>query len=123
MTEDKKEKGYKVVDKRFSDQKDTTQSKSTMLGEKPTFEQLPHKERFIFLVTLLAQNAMIYLGEEDNSANKKKMLNLDEAKNIISLIETIQEKTINNLDSEENQYVQSILHTLRLRFTEKVKIV
>jgi len=123
MTEDKKEKGYKVVDKRFSDQKDTTQSKSAILGEKPTFEQLPHKERFIFLVTSLAQNAMIYLGEEDNSANKEKMLNLDEAKNIISLIETIQEKTMNNLDSEESQYVQSILHALRLRFTEKVKIV
>ena len=123
MTEDKKEKGYKVVDKRFSVQKDTTQSKSTIPGIKPAFAQLPHKERFIFLVTLLAQNAMIYLGEEDNSANKRKMLYLEEAKNIISLIETIQEKTMNNLDSEESQYLQSILHELRLRFAEKVKIV
>ncbi len=74
--------------------------------------ELPSVSFSSFIVSL-ATSAMQHLGEGPGA---KRDLAL--ARNTIDLIGVLREKTVGNLDDEEEKLVEAVLYELRLKFTE-----
>ncbi|OGF67229.1 MAG: hypothetical protein A2Y62_03205 [Candidatus Fischerbacteria bacterium RBG_13_37_8] len=88
----------------------------------PPLEQLSIKDRFIVLISSLMQSALIYLGEEPEPVTKEKKLDLNEVRNTISMIEMLKEKTRNNLEKDEQDFLEGVIYTLKMKYLEKSKI-
>lgn len=91
-------------------------AKST--AERPT--QLP-AATFSFLVTTLATQAMVSLGEAPNPFTGKSELHLPEAKHFIDTLAMLEEKTRGNLTADERGLLDAYLHQLRLAYVEALK--
>ncbi|MEW6170105.1 MAG: DUF1844 domain-containing protein [Candidatus Omnitrophota bacterium] len=89
--------------------------------EKPEDKEgfLPETPDFIFFVSTLAMQASIALGDIPNPATNKQEVDLKQAKFFIDIISLIKEKTVNNLNLEEDNFLDKILYELRVRFVEK----
>lgn len=121
MNEDNKERKFKIIDKRLKEREEEP-SPSARSGEENLLEQLSVKERFIVLVTSLMQSGLVYLGEIVDPIINEKKVNLNEVRNTISMIEMLKEKSKNNLDKEEQDYIDGILYTLKMKYVEKMKV-
>lgn len=73
---------------------------------------------FSTFVLSLASAAFIELGIVEDPATKKKRKNLESAKQHISLIEMIEQKTHGNLQPEEKQLLEHVLTDLRLQYVK-----
>ncbi len=73
------------------------------------------------LVTMLATQAMVSLGQFPSPDNKSLQSDLTLAKHFIDLLGVIEEKTKNNLTSDETQYLGGALYQLRLSYIEASK--
>ena len=71
------------------------------------------------LVGAMLMFALVSL--ERNEKGKGK--NLDLAKRMIELLDLLKEKTKGNLKTEEEQFIDSSLHQLKLGYMEKAKII
>ena len=71
---------------------------------------------FEMLITTMATEAMISLGQIPHPATGKPMLNLDHAKYFIDTLEVLQEKTKGNLTSDEEKAIADLMHQLKLAF-------
>jgi hypothetical protein len=108
------------------DWKEQAQREKEMLAaamerEKQAQHQPPPEASFPLLITSLATQAFLSLGEMEHPLTKKVELNLGEAQFHIDMIEMLQEKTKGNLTPQEAQMVQGILFDLRMRFVAKTK--
>lgn len=121
MNEHNKERKFKIIDKRLKEREEEP-SPSAGSGEENLLEQLSVKERFIVLVTSLMQSGLVYLGEIVDPIINEKKVNLNEVRNTISMIEMLKEKSKNNLDKEEQDYIDGILYTLKMKYVEKMKV-
>ncbi len=90
---------------------------------KPTAErpmQLP-PATFSFLVTTLATQAMVSLGEAPNPFTGKMEMHLPEAKHFIDTLAMLEDKTRGNLTPDEHALLDAYLHQLRLAYVESLK--
>lgn len=71
---------------------------------------------FTMLLSTLATEAMVALGEIPHPATGQASIELDHARYCIDTLEMLQEKTQGNLTPQESQAMQSLLHQLRLAF-------
>jgi len=71
---------------------------------------------FEILLTSLATEAMLHLGQLPHPATGQPKLDLPHAKYTIDLIEVLEEKTGGNLTPEEQAAISQILHQLRMAF-------
>jgi len=108
MEETPKEKKFKVIDKRISQQNEENKN-----------IEFTEKEKFKILVSLIYQNALAAI----ESYKEKDALRLDETKLLISLLENLKIKTKNNLDKEEEDYLDGVIHSLRLAYLEAIKFI
>ncbi|NQT05987.1 MAG: DUF1844 domain-containing protein [Candidatus Omnitrophica bacterium] len=76
---------------------------------------------FSTLISSMAMEALIFLGEIPNPMSKKKEENLDQAKFVIDTISSLKEKTKGNLTAEEANQIDNILYELRTKFVAKKK--
>jgi hypothetical protein len=76
---------------------------------------------FKFFLTTLAMQAWIALGAMPNPMTKKTEENLNQAKFIIDTIGILEEKTKGNLDKEETDILENLLHELRIAYINKTK--
>lgn len=83
--------------------------------------QPPVPASFAVLISSLATQAAISLGDIPNPLTGKTEVNLGEARFHIDLLEVLQEKTKGNLTPEEAKGLETILFDLRMRFVEKVR--
>ncbi|MCM8790316.1 MAG: DUF1844 domain-containing protein [Candidatus Omnitrophica bacterium] len=81
--------------------------------------EMPEASFGVFISSLMME-ALVALGEIENPLSKKKDRNLAHAKFVIDTLAMLQEKTKNNLTSEESGALESILYDLRMRFVSKV---
>jgi hypothetical protein len=81
----------------------------------------PEPATFVLLVSSLATQAMISLGEVENPFTKKRETHLPEARFHIDMLEMLEQKTKGNLAPEEAQMLQSLLFDLRMRFVARAK--
>jgi hypothetical protein len=71
---------------------------------------------FETLLTTLATEALIGLGEIPHPATGKMETNLPHARYVIDMLEMLQRKTQGNLTPGESQALDAILHQLRLGY-------
>jgi hypothetical protein len=79
----------------------------------------PEKATFAMLISSLATQAFISLGEIENPFTKKREANLPDARFSIDMLEMLQEKTKGNLTPDEAQGLEGLLFDLRMRFVGK----
>jgi hypothetical protein len=73
----------------------------------------------VALATGLGAQAQILLGVIENPISKtKEPVDLERAKNVIALLEMLDEKTQGNLTAEETAFLARILADLRMRWVE-----
>jgi uncharacterized protein DUF1844 len=71
-----------------------------------------------FLVTTLATQAMVSLGQVPNPFSGKTEVRLPEARHFIDTLVMLEEKTANNRTPEESTLLDGFLHQLRMSYVE-----
>ena len=82
-------------------------------GQSP--QQMPPAS-FEMLVTTLATEAMVALGQFPNPATQETSVSVDHATYAIDMLAMLQEKTKGNLTGGEDTMLTDILHQLRMMF-------
>lgn len=73
---------------------------------------------FLEIVNLLGMQAAVALGGMMTQSGERLPTDLPAAKYFIDLLQVLQEKTAANLDVEEKQVLNTVVHDLRMRFVE-----
>ena len=68
------------------------------------------------LITQLATQASLGMGDIENPATGKAEPDLELAKHSIDMLEVLDQKTQGNLDAQEKQILDSMLFQLRMRY-------
>ncbi len=92
-------------------------------GKQPTQktkQQIPEAS-FNLFISSLATQTLINLGEMASPFNKKKELDLNQAKFTLDTLQIIKDKTKGNLADDETKYLDTLLYDLRMRYVEKSK--
>jgi hypothetical protein len=76
---------------------------------------------FVQLVLMFQSAAMQQMGKVQNPLTQKIERNLDQAKFSIDMLETIQNKTENNLSENEKKFLEQALFGLRMNYLEEVR--
>ena len=76
---------------------------------------------FSTFILSLSTSVLVSLGELPDPLKNEESLNLPLAKQTISLIEMLMEKTKGNLAEEEDRLISNILYDLRMKYVEKAK--
>ena len=70
------------------------------------------------LLTTLATQALVGLGQIPHPLSGKAEIQLDEAKHFIDTLEMLEAKTAGNRTPEEERLLENLLHELRLGYVE-----
>lgn len=73
-----------------------------------------------FLVTTLATQAMVALGEMTHPLTNKHEVRLAEARHFIDILDMLEEKTAGNRTPEESALFDALLHQLRLSYVDRL---
>jgi len=116
------ENEVKVEDRRFFDKEGNPIREESKEGPAPQSSH-PQEERpkidFASFLFIYVQTALVHLGDIEDPVERKAKENFEGARQIIDILEMLQEKTRGNLSKEETQYFEQILFDLRMRFVEK----
>ena len=85
-------------------------------GEEPC----PPPIDFMTFVTSLSVSALLHLGVMPDPETNLPSVNIPLARQTIDLVEMLREKTLGNLNDDEQQHIDGILYDLKLRFIQKV---
>jgi hypothetical protein len=75
---------------------------------------------FELLLTTLATEALMAMGQVPHPATGKLEVQRNQAKYLIDLIDVLREKTRGNLTPGEQQLIETMLHQLRIVFVETI---
>jgi hypothetical protein len=79
---------------------------------------------FSSLVLPFFTQGLLSLGQiNEEEGEKEDTQNLSLAKRMIDLLDLLKERTKGNLKPEEEQFIESSLHQLKLSYMEKAKII
>jgi len=84
-------------------------------------KELLYEFGFSTFILSLSTSALVHLGELPDPLSNTKEVNLQLAKQTISIIEMLKEKTEGNLTKEEENLVDSVLYDVRLKFVNSSK--
>ena len=76
---------------------------------------------FIRLVADLGLQASVHLGMVENPLDGEKKKNLPAARAVLDMLGAIEEKTANNLEPDEQAYLQDLLYSLRMGYVKEAK--
>ena len=117
--DEEQEKGFVVRDKRFSAKREGEEEPKAKEEEKSEEREIPLPEiNFTNFLFSLSTSALIQLGEIQDPLTQKTSKNLPLAKQTIDLIGMLREKTKGNLSPEEENFLDSILYDLRMRYVK-----
>lgn len=71
---------------------------------------------FAMLVSTLATQALLFLGQMPHPMTGQVELHLEEAKHFVDMLQMLEEKTKGNLVPEESQMLEQVLHELRMAY-------
>lgn len=74
---------------------------------------------FDFLVTMLATQAMVALGQMPGASGKPEKVQKPLSKHYIDLLGTLEAKTKGNLTADEQRLLGGVLHELRMAFVQR----
>ncbi len=78
---------------------------------------------FSTFILSLSSSVLVSLGELPDPITKEKKVDLNMARQTISLIEILKEKTKGNLTEEEERLIESTLCDLKLKYVDVAKKV
>ncbi|MGB3563895.1 MAG: DUF1844 domain-containing protein [Thermoanaerobaculia bacterium] len=88
-------------------------------GFEPTESSAERGEPTFFdLVSVIAEPISLYLGDS-TLADGGSMENLEIARLYIDLLEVLRQKTVGNLDPEEQKFLDELLYRIRMRYVQK----
>jgi hypothetical protein len=87
-------------------------------GEADAPEMQMPPASFEMLLTTLATEALMAMGQMPHPLTGQIEVQRDQAKYLIDTIDVLREKTQGNLSPDEQQMVEMILHQLRLAFVQ-----
>ena len=73
---------------------------------------------FFDLVSVIAEPISLYLGDS-TLADGGSMENLEIARLYIDLLEVLRQKSVGNLDPEEQKFLDELLYRIRMRYVQK----
>lgn len=76
---------------------------------------------FSTFILSLSTSALVHLGELPDPISSKKEISLQLAKQTISIIEMLKEKTKGNLTKEEESLLDNVLYDVRLKYLTQAK--
>ena len=76
---------------------------------------------FSTLVLSLASSAVMALGLEKNPSTDKIEIDLELARFNIDMLLLLKDKTKNNLDDEEKEFLEHVVNDLQLRYVHATK--
>ena len=79
-------------------------------------QELLHEFGFSTFILSLSTSALVNLGELPDPLTNKKEINLQLAKQTISIIEMLKEKTKGNLTADEDELMDNVLYEVRLKY-------
>ena len=88
------------------------------MKEAPTGTKDPVKIDFSSFILSLYSSGLVQLGKVEDPTTGKKTVNLDLAKHTINMIAMLEEKTLGNLTTEEDNLLKSLLSEIRIGFVE-----
>ncbi len=97
-------------------EKETLAKEQSEQANAPAEPQAMPPASFEMLVTSLATEAMISLGQLPNLGTQKVETNVPQARYAIDMLQVLEEKTQGNLTPGEEQALKDLLHQLRLMF-------
>jgi hypothetical protein len=74
---------------------------------------------FSSFILSLSSTAFIHLGEIEDPATGQRQVSLEEARQIIDIIEMLRQRTRGNLAPEEQRLLEGVLYELRMRYTQR----
>jgi hypothetical protein len=89
--------------------------------EKWPDSELLYEFGFSTFILSLSTSALVHLGELPDPITNKKEINLQLARQTISIIEMLKEKTKGNLTDEEEKLLDGVLYDVRLKFLGQAK--
>jgi hypothetical protein len=92
----------------------------TTTGGDPLPERLPPVDFSTFVLSL-GSSVLMHLGEIENPSTGTTSKNLAMAKHTVDILSMLQEKTRNNLATNEAELLENLLYDLRLRFVNAAK--
>lgn len=81
-------------------------------------QELPPPNLEIIISTFATQ-AAVALGQVANPVTNETNVDLEQAKFAIDLLQTLEEKTKNNRDEDEDKLLADVLYKLRMIFIEE----
>jgi hypothetical protein len=75
---------------------------------------------FSNFVLSLNASALIHLGDIPDPQSKERLVNLLAAKHTIEILEIIKNKTVGNLDGEEQKLLDDVLYNLRMKYVKDI---
>ena len=92
----------------------------------PGFQMQPPPETegapgvdFSSFILSLSSTAFIHLGEIEDPATGARQVSLEEARQIIDIIDMLRQRTRGNLAPDEQRLVEGVLYELRMRYTQR----
>lgn len=129
---DETEKPKIIVDSDWKEQ--VKAEKEAMRHDKEAAEEAPANEAagddldmnlppasFEMLISSLATQAAVALGQMPNPMTGQNELELPLAKHVIDTLAVLEEKTKGNLTDDEDRLLEAMLHQLRMAFIERKK--
>jgi hypothetical protein len=87
-------------------------------GGKWSDDEMLYEFGFSTFILSLSTSALVHLGELPDPISNKKEVNLQLAKQTISIIEMLKDKTKGNLTAEEENLIESVLYDVRLKYVK-----
>ena len=84
-------------------------------------ESPPPQANFIFFISNLGMQALMFMGEVESPVSKKIEKDLSQARYIIDIIDMLKEKTKGNLTEEEANIIDNTLYELRMKYVAIAK--
>ena len=101
---------------------DTADNSETAKNKSQESEGMPLPEiNFASFVLSISSSVLLHFGDVPDPISGKKERNLPMAKQTIDILGILKEKTKGNLDKEEEQLLEHLLHDLRLKYVQECK--
>jgi len=94
------------------------------MSESPQTPTSPDKlppPSFNLLVATFASQGAVAFGQVPNPIDGKTEVRLELGRHAIDMLDILEQKTKGNLTDEEAQFLEAVLHQLRLAFVEATK--
>ena len=130
MDEKKKDSGFVVKDKRLfgesaEDQPQEETKTAATEEKKETARQAMDNEanypsvNFTNFVLSLSTSALFHFGDFPETEGGKPQKNLPAAKQIVDILDMLNQKTQGNLDKNESDLIQGVLYELKMRYVRE----